>query len=397
MKRSTRWSAWAVLALILIEITGAVFLAAYGVGAGVGSIPTAIATVAFVLATAIVGTLIALRRPGHRIGWLLRVAAFGFATGALIVGYVQVAYVTRPGSLPVGPVLVLLGDWAFGLGFGISSTFLLLLFPTGHLPSPRWRVVGWMAATSMALLFVGLSLSSSAFEGLPVENPYALESSSPLVLVLEGGGFYLLVAAILASVASLIVRYRRAVGEERQQLKWVAFGVVMLGLGIAGSVLWELINGSAELSDDTENFVIAVSLTMVPISIGFAILRYRLYDIDRIISRTLSYGVLSVLLAGAYVGLVFVLRELLPFEGGLPVAVSTLGVAAAFNPLRRRVQGFVDQRFNRSRYDAVRVIEGFSRRLRTEVDLDQLGRDLLAVAVESMQPASVSLWVRETR
>ena len=397
MRRSTRWSAWAVLALILVEITGAVFLVAYGVGAGVGSVPTAIATVAFVLATAIVGTLIALRRPGHRIGWLLRVAAFAFASGALIVGYVQVAYVTSPGSLPVGPVLVLLGDWAFGLGFGISSTFLLLLFPTGHLPSPRWQVVGWMAAISMALLLVGLSLSTSAFEGLPIENPYALQSSSPLVLVLEGGGFYLLVGAILGSVASLVVRYRRAAGEERQQLKWVAFGVVLLGLGIAGSVLWELVNGSAELSDDTENLMISLSLTIVPVAIGIAILRYRLYEIDRIISRTLSYGLLTVLLAGAYVGLVFLLRELLPFEGGLPVAVSTLGVAAAFNPLRRRVQAFVDQRFNRSRYDAARVIEGFSRRLRTEVDLDQLGRDLLTVAVESMQPVSVSLWLRGAR
>ena len=395
MRRSAPWSVWMVFGMTLIAIAGAILLVTLGSDAG--SAATDSATVIYVLATATVGTLIGLRRPGNRIGWLLRVAAFAFAIGALIVSYVQVAYVIRPGSLPVGPVLVLLGNWAFGLGFGISSTFLLLLFPTGHLLSPRWRVVGWMAAISMALLLVGLSLSSSAFEGLPIENPYALQSSSPLVLVLEGGGFYLLVGAILGSVASLVVRYRRAAGEARQQLKWVAFGVVLLGLGIAGSVLWELANGSAELSDDTENLIISLSLTMVPVSIGVAILRYRLYEIDRIISRTLSYGLLTVLLAGAYVGLVFLLRELLPFEGGLPVAVSTLGVAAAFNPLRRRVQAFVDQRFNRSRYDAARVIEGFSRRLHTEVDLDQLGHDLLTVAVASMQPVSVSLWVREVR
>ncbi len=395
MRRSAPWSVWMVFGMTLIAIAGAILLVTLGSAAG--SAATDSATVIYVLATATVGTLIGLRRPGNRIGWLLRVAAFAFAIGALIVSYVQVAYVIRPGSLPVGPVLVLLGNWAFGLGFGISSTFLLLLFPTGHLLSPRWRVVGWMAAISMALLLVGLSLSSSAFEGLPIENPYALQSSSPLVLVLEGGGFYLLVGAILGSVASLVVRYRRAAGEARQQLKWVAFGVVLLGLGIAGSVLWELANGSAELSDDTENLIISLSLTMVPVSIGVAILRYRLYEIDRIISRTLSYGLLTVLLAGAYVGLVFLLRELLPFEGGLPVAVSTLGVAAAFNPLRRRVQAFVDQRFNRSRYDAARVIEGFSRRLHNEVDLDQLGHDLLTVAVASMQPVSVSLWVREVR
>ena len=393
MKRSAPWSVWTVFGMTLLAIAGAIFLVT--LGSDPGSVATDSATVVYVLTTATVGTLIGLRRPGHRIGSLMRVAAFAFASGALIVSYVQVAYVIRPGSLPVGPILVLLGDWTFGLGFGISSTFLLLLFPTGHLPSPRWQVVGWMAGIGIALLLVGLSFSSSAFEGLPIANPYALESSSPLVLVLEGGGFYLLVAAILGSVASLVVRYRRAVGEERQQLKWVAFGVVLLGLGIAGSVLWELANGSAELSDDTENLIISLSLTIVPVAIGFAILRYRLYDIDRIISRTLSYGVLTVLLAGAYVGLVFVLRELLPFQGSLPVAISTLGVAAAFNPLRRKVQAFVDQRFNRSRYDAARVIDGFSRRLRTEVDLDQLGHDLLGVAAESMQPASMALWLRE--
>ena len=390
-----RWHAWAILLFILVETAAAVLLVAYGDLPG--SVSSSVATVAFVLSTATVGTLIALRRPGHRIGWLLRIAAFAFATGALLVGYVQVAYVTHPGSLPISPLVVVIADWAFGLGFGISATFLLLLFPTGHLPSPRWKVVAWMAAISMAMLLIGVTLGPEAFEGLPVENPFVVDRSSALVLVVEGGGFYLLVAAILASVASLVVRYRRAQGEERQQLKWVAFGVVLLALGIAGSTLWELANGAAEISSDTENLIIVASLTIVPISIGFAILRYRLFDIDRIISRTLSYGVLTVLLAGAYVGLVFLLRELLPFEGGLPVAASTLGVAALFNPLRRRVQVFVDKRFNRSRYDVERIIDGFSQRLRIEVDLDRLGRDLQAVATESMQPATISLWLRETR
>ena len=395
MRRSAPWSVWMVFGLTLIAIASAIFLVTLGSGAG--SVATDSATVIYVLATATVGTLIGLRRPGNRIGWLLRLAALSFATGALIVSYVEVALLIRPGSLPLGPGLVLLGDLMFGLGFGITGTFLLLLFPTGSLPTPRWRPVAWMAAAAMAALFLGLIFGRGPFEGLPIQNPIALDSSSPLLLALEGGGFYLLVAAVLASVVSLVVRYRRAGGVERQQLKWVAFGVVLLGAGVAGPALWELVNGSAELNVDIENFILTCSLTMVPVSIGIAILRYRLYEIDRIISRTLSYGLLTVLLAGAYVGLVFLLRELLPFEGGLPVAISTLGVAAAFNPLRRRVQAFVDQRFNRSRYDAARVIEGFSRRLRTEVDLDQLGRDLLAVAVESMQPVSVSLWLRGAR
>lgn len=393
MRRSAPWSVWAVFGLTLIEIAGAVVLATRGSGSG--SAATNSATVMFVLATATVGTLIGLRRPGNRIGWLLRLTAFSFATGVLIESYVEFALLVRPGSLPVGPVVVLLGDLMLVLGFGISATFLLLLFPTGLLPSPRWRAVGWIAAIAMASMSIGFLLGPGAFEGLPIQNPIDLESSNPLVvLIVEGGGFYLLVGAILASAASLVVRFRRAVGDERQQLKWVAFGVVLLGLGVAGSVLWELANGSGEISDDTENLIIALSLTMVPISIGIAILRFRLYDIDRIISRTVSYGVVSVLLAGAYVGLVFVLRDLLPLEGGVPVAASTLAVAALFNPLRRRVQTFVDRRFNRSRYDAARTIEAFSQRLGTEVDLDELGRDLQAVAAESMQPTSVSLWLR---
>ena len=391
MRRSAPWAVWMVLGLVLVEVVVAGFLATRGSG----SAATASATVMFVLATVTVGTLIGVRRPGNRIGWLLLFAAFSFATGSLIVTYIEVALLVRPGSFPVGPALVIFGDLMFGLGFGLSGTFLLLLFPTGGLPSPRWKVVGWMAAIGIASMSIGVAFGLSAFEGLPIRNPIALDSSHRVLLALEGGGFYLLVVAILASVASLVVRYRRAVGEERQQLKWVALGVVLLGLGVFGSAMWELVNGPAELSDDTENLIIAVSLTMVPISIGFAILRYRLYDIDRIISRTLSYGVLTVLLAGAYVGLVFVLRELLPFQGSLPVAISTLGVAAAFNPLRRKVQSFVDQRFNRSRYDAARVIDRFSGRLRTEVDLDQLGHDLLGVAAESMQPASIALWLRE--
>jgi hypothetical protein len=349
----------------------------------------------FALTTAIVGAFIGLRRPGHRIGLLLRIAAFAFATGALIVTYVEMALLVRPGSLPIGPVVVILGDIVFGLGFGISATYLLLLFPTGRLPSPGWRPVAWLAGIGLGMLMLGVALGSGAFGGLPIDNPIALEESSLLLLIIEGGGFYLLLGAILASVASLVVRYRRAIGEERQQLKWAALGVVMLAIGIAGTALWEILNGSAEFSDDTENFLTTISITMVPISIGVAILRYRLYDIDRIISRTVSYGVVTALLVGAYGALVFGLRDLLPIQGSVAVALSTLAVAAMFNPLRSRVQNLVDRRFNRSRYDFARTIEAFSERLRTEVDMDELARDLKSVAVDSMQPVSLSLWLRD--
>ncbi len=392
MKRPAKWPVVATSVLILLEIAGALVLSSL-TGLGPGSDPTAYATVLFVLTTSVVGTLIGLRRPGNTIGWLLLLAAFGFATGSLLVVYVEVA-VAQAGSLPVGPTAVWLGDLMFQLGFGVSTTFLLLLFPTGHLPSPRWKLVGWMAAIGIAFMFSAVLFGPGAFKGLPIDNPLALEDTSPIVSLFEGG-FFLILVPILASVTSLIVRYRRAVAEEKQQLKWVAFGVVVLALGVAGTAVWDLLNGPREVNVDTVNLVIALSITVVPISIGLAILRYRLYDIDRIISRTVSYGAVTALLAGAYAGLVFVLGDLLPSgSNSLAVAASTLAVAALFNPLRRRVQDFVDRRFNRSRYDLARTIEAFAQRLRTEVDLDQLGRDFQFVAADTMNPASVSLWLR---
>ena len=393
MRRSTSWSVVVTFFVIILEMIGAIVLSTLS-GLGPGSDATAYATVLFVLATAAVGTLIGLRRPGNTIGRLLRVAAFGFATGSLLVTYVEVA-LSQPGSLPVGPLPVWLGDVMFQLGF-VVATFLLLLFPTGHLPSPRWKPVAWMATIGIALMSGAVLFGPGAFEDLPIENPIALDDASLVLRLLGEGGFFLTLAAILASVASLIVRYRRAVGEEKQQLKWVAFGVVVLAIGVAGTVVWDMVNGSAELSDDTGNLVIALSLTVVPITIGLAILRYRLYDIDRIISRTVSYGAVTALLAGTYAGLVFMLRDLLPSQGSsLAVAASTLAVAALFNPMRRRIQGLVDRRFNRSRYDLARIIEGFAERLRTEVDLDQLGRDLRLVASQSMHPRSIALWMRD--
>jgi hypothetical protein len=376
----------ATFVVIMLELIGALVLSTVA-GSGPGADPAAYSTVLFVLATSAVGTLIGLRRPGNTIGWLLRLAGFGFATGSLLVIYVELA-VAQAGSLPVGPVVVWLGDLMFQMSLAVCATFLLLLFPTGQLPSPRWKSVVWLAAISMALTFGAVLFGQGAFRDLPIENPLALAETSPLLLVLESG-WYLMMVAVLASVASLIIRYRRAVGEERQQLKWVALGVIALAIGLVVTFVWQ------GLSDDTENFVIALALTAVPISIGIAILRYRLYDIDRIISRTVSYAVVTVLLAGAYAGLVFGLGVVIPNQGSsLVVAASTLAVAALFNPLRRRVQAFVDRRFNRSRYDLSRTIEAFSQRLASEVDLDQIGRDLQSVTVESMHPKTMGLWLR---
>ena len=179
MKRPTSWPVIATFVVIMLEIVGALVLSTLS-GQGPGSDATAYATVLFVLATSAVGTLIGLRRPGNTIGWLLRVAAFGFATGSLLVTYVEVA-VAQAGSLPVGPMAVWLGDLMFQLAFGVSATFLLLLFPTGRLPSPRWKLVGWMAGLGMALSFAAVLFGPGAFEGLPIDNPLALEETSPIL------------------------------------------------------------------------------------------------------------------------------------------------------------------------------------------------------------------------
>jgi len=379
-----------MLALTLAALTASAWLAARG---DVDTI-VIMAVDGFVVANAATGLLLTTRRPRHPIGWLLLTSALAYAAGGLAIGYLEASVSSGPRSLPVSPAVAWVGNVAFGLGSGISATFLLLLFPTGHLPSPRWRPVAWLAGVALAALLAGVVLSPSSFEGLPVENPAALDASHPVLLVLEGGGFSLLVAAVVLSVASLVVRYRRAPGPQRQQLKWVAFSALVVGVALAGTAVWEAVNGAASVSDDAENLVTTISLALVPVAIGVAILRHQLFDIDRIISRTISYGAVSALLIGAYVAGVFVFRALLPVEGELPVAVSTLAVAALFNPLRRRVQGLVDRRFNRSRYDAARIIADFGRRVRNQTDLAVLASELVVAAGNTMRPAHVTVWFR---
>ncbi|MGH9051686.1 MAG: hypothetical protein ACRDWX_01510 [Acidimicrobiia bacterium] len=387
------------MAIVVAEAAGAFALGAVSGLPRTGELdgPIEAAFLFFVLSSGMVGALIVSRLRRHPVGWLLLLATLAYATGGLVVSYLEVAFIVRPGSLPVSPFLVWLGDWAFGLGAGLSATFVLLLFPTGRLPSRRWRPVAWLAGIAIVSVLVGVALSPRPFEGLSIDNPLELEESDPLLLLLEGGGLLILLATIVASVASLVFRYRRASGEERQQLKWVAFSVMLLGLGVLGTVGWEVANGPSEVSDEFENLITTLLLGLVPVSIGVAILRYRLYDVDLVINRTLVYGSLTVLLGAVYVAGVVGLPRLLPLaeDNDLVVAGSTLGVAALFSPLRRRLQRFVDRRFYRARYDARTTVEAFAARLREEVDLDQLRRDLVGVVQETLQPASVSVWLRE--
>ncbi len=382
------FAVWTLLTLVVFSVVATFALP--------GRLDSAqvVVVIFFLIATSGVGALLASRMPENPVGWLLLVASACFAVGGFVVTYVEFAASEVPGTVPLHPWMVLTGDWLFGLGAGLASTFLLLLFPTGRLPSRRWRPVAVVAAVSVPIMLIGVSISSATFEDLPLSNPFALDPAHPLVLILEGGGFYVFLVAVLASVMSLFVRYRRSGYAERQQLRLVALAVVVVALAAAVPAIWEVANGDSEFSDDLENVLITFSLALLPVSMAVAILRYRLYEIDRIVSRTVSYAVVLVLLGLVVLGLLSLLTVFLPSDDPLVVALSTLVVAALFNPVRRRVQALVDRRFNRSRYDAERVIASFAGSLREQVDPEGVVGGWMGVVSETMQPASVGVWVR---
>ena len=274
---------------------------------------------------------------------------------------------------------------------------MLLLFPDGRLLSPRWRVAAWAGGAGLVAFAAAASRSSLA--GLPdypaITNPVGLSGRVPGLL--EAAGGLLTLAAIVAAVASIIVRYRRSGGIARQQIKWLAVGAV----GAAACfVVGGVAVGATRRRGRRQRVHDSLGIALVPIAIGFAMARYRLYDVDRVISKTLVYGALTAILGGTYVGLVLAAQALFSsFAGGsnLAIAASTLVVAALFLPVRSRVQRFVDRRFYRRRYDAQRTLEGFGARLREQVDLATLEHDLRGVVTETMQPAHASVWLRRAR
>jgi len=355
----------------------------------------------------LVGALVASRRPRNAIGWIL------LADGLLwmflgMTDYYAVYGVARPGSVPFPVGVAGVNNFMWVPAVGLLGTYVFLLFPDGRLPSRRWRPLAWLSGTAIVLVSILVGLTPGPLQNLGgVQNPFWLEGypwvETTTYLVLP-----LLPLCILASVLSLVLRYRRSRGEQRQQIKWIAFAASVVAFLYliamvfafvfpsgawfqAGSPLWLDLLGYAALS----------SFTLVPIAIGFAVLRYRLYDIDVVINRTLVYGSLTATLVLVYVGGVVGLQRLLsPLLGEsnqLAIVASTLAIAALFNPLRRRIQTLVDRRFYRKKYDARRTLEDFSARLRDETDLEQLNADLLSVIRATMQPEHVSLWLRDPK
>jgi hypothetical protein len=357
-------------------------------------------TVLVVLSATTVGAVLASRRPDHPVGWLL--LALGLLMASLIVAqaYADYGFRARPGALPAARFVALYGPATLGAVLGCIG-FILLLTPTGSLPSPRWR---WWARVMVAAPVVSLVATLLLPNSLDsdyqtLDNPLALGAFGGALLAALWVALAMTVLAVLVAAGSLVVRFRRAHGVERQQLRWVALAAAVVAPAavvlLAAAASTFLLAAAARTTLLTLfNLALAVCVTILPLAIGAAILRYRLYDLDRIVSRTLAYGLLTVLLGGGYAGLVLGLGELLGRDSSLVVAMATLAVAAAFRPARRRVQAAVDRRFNRRRYDAARTIEGFSARLRQHVDLDTLTTELLAVVEQTMQPTQASLWLR---
>jgi len=342
----------------------------------------------------VVGLVLVAKQPANRIGQLL--LAIGVTTSAQVMSseYAYYGLHAAPGAVP-GPVWLL---WVSGWVWvpGVVGIFLVLplTFPTGHLPSGRWRLMGPYAAVLAVILLV----VSMFHPGHLNEDATGPVNPIGLAALGEARANAIVLAAFLAAVAGMVLgairlvrRFRSAPPVERAQVKWFAASV---GTGAVSILLTAVIPQSSWLSG-VASVLAATMLAGLPVAIGVAILRYRLYDIDRIVSRTVGYGVVTGLLVGVYVGLVTGVSRLTPGGSSLAVAASTLAVAALFQPVRRRVQSVVDRRFNRSRYDAARTIDAYSARLREQVDLDSVHRDLLAVVRGTMQPASVGLWLRE--
>jgi hypothetical protein len=343
-----------------------------------------------------VGALVVARQPGNAIGWILCALGLTGPLGGTADGYAVYGLATRPDSLPEAEIGAWLSGWLGGGSILGLLVFILLLFPTGRPLSGRWRPVIWANGLALVLVFLwGFEPGVlDTFAPLEVTNPFGIERTGGAFQALGVVGFCLILGAAVAGLISLVLRFRPARGDERQQLKWLAYAAgLVCAAFLAGPVVWSM----PSLPDWVWTTMFLVAFSAVPAAIGIALLRYRLYDVDVVINRTLVYGSVTALLAAAYLGLVLLFQLVfspLTEENSLAVAVSTLAVAALFRPARNRVQALVDRRFYRSRYDAQQTLEGFAVRLREEVDLDALRAELTGVVAETMQPAHVSLWLR---
>jgi hypothetical protein len=384
--RAASWLAWSVCGLTLLVLALSMLLIVLGWSTPLprGWTPwrDQIVVSLGIIGAPVLGGLIASRRPRNAYGWLWLGFGLGLASQSLAMSYEAYTLVVEPESLAaprtISHVLELGGQVVLTL-----VPLLILLFPTGRLPSRRWRPLPWISTTAGAVLLLLV---------LFFDNP---DQVGGMISIAAFVVVTVIFITILLSALSIVVRYRRAIGSERQQLKWFALAAILIGALIIGHLLFaDLLLPEAFL-----NLLDSASITILYVAVGIAILRHRLYDIDVIVNRTLVYGSLTVMLVlvyvGSVVGLQYLLRALTGQESQLAIVASTLAIAALFSPLRRRVQAVVDRLFYRRKYDAAKTLEEFSTKLRDETDIDEVNSDLVRVVRSTMQPEHVTLWLRK--
>jgi len=388
--RAAFWRAWSVWA-----VTTAITAIAIGYDA-LHPLPAALASqsgngldmvvgLTFIVAFATVGAVLAWQRPGNPIGWLLSGSGLAYALG----GFSQML-IHFPRTRTLGSWL----GWTWLVGLGLC-VFVVLLFPAGRLPSRRWRPVAWAAGTGLTGWVLGNVFAPTIMSAdTPVPNPVGVTGAPGKIFAVMAGGDVALIAATgLAAVLSLVFRYRRAQAAERAQLRWLVYAGALIVAAFLAIILAERIMDLGATASNLENAVSSGAAALVPVAIGIAVLRYRLYDIDRIISRTVAYAIVTGLLVGVYAGLALLATDLLRVHTPVAVAAATLAAAALFSPVRRRVQRRVDRRFNRARYDADQIAAAFAARLKDTVDLGSVRDDLTVIVSRALEPAHVSVWI----
>ncbi len=392
-RKSRGWSvpvAWSLLTIIVVLRVVTIALNVSNSVPDPGGLFVELAFLVF----PVVGALIALSRPENPIGWLFLVGSLGPSVHSFAEQYATYALLTRPQALPGGTAMAWLTLWIGNIGFGLI-TLTMLLFPTGRLPSRRWWPVFVLMATLLAIQNMLLAVTPGPIADVGgVRNPLGREDAARSIQRISNVVGPLYGFTVAAAALSLILRFLRAQGEERQQIKWVAYAMMLL-IGFIGGIFV-----APPLPQVVMDSAFVVVVTAFPISVGIAILRYRLWDIDFIIRRTLAYSVLTAALALVYVSSVTILQTLTQTltgrvsQSSLTVVISTLAIAALFQPLRRRIHAAIDRRFYRRRYDTAKTLAAFGARLRDEVDLNQLTGNLIGVVEETLQPTSVSVWLR---
>jgi len=394
--RAGRFLSWMALPVTVVLALGGIYLSMLN-----RDVPGTAGVVVYAMLDLVLlgfvalGILVVHRRPGNPIGWIIAGVGVTAVASGFLESYGVYALFTVPGRFSGGETTAWLSTLIFIPVLFAAAAMLFLLFPNGNLPGRRWRVVFWLVILTTCSTMVSSALDpkldDAPFKG--VVNPFGVDPPRVLDETLSYFGWPGMAASFLLAALAMILRLRRSRGVERQQLKWIAAAATVLPFASAAGVVCYY------LGYETVGGLLA-TFSFVPVlfAAGYAVLRYRLYDIDVVINRTLVYGSLTAMLALVYFGGVAGLQRLLnPLTGQdsqLAIVASTLAIAALFSPLRRRVQGMVDRRFYRSKYDAQKTLEAFGARLRDETDLDTLGDGLVAVARETVQPAHVSLWLK---